>query len=239
MKGFALVPCGVPTSTHPPASSVCSPHAALCPEVSQCPQKIDARCAGRFFFPCLNSCCLRELRFTLLKQRLLELVRKGETDEALTFAAERLAPEGAGDPVTLRQVEEAVTLLAFEVRRCFGSCFLLQHPPYIEGGRLHKVPNLRSEKPPARMSVKLLAKLSLKLSAKPLRKLSVKPSVKPSAKLSTKPLAKRSAKPSTGLSERLYIYTVYIPRCCVVLYTWYVLRFRRHLSCEIDNLVEY
>ncbi|CAN0463373.1 unnamed protein product, partial [Laminaria digitata] len=56
----------------------------------------------------------RELRFTLLKQRLLELVRKGDTEEALTFAAERLAPESARDPVTLRQVEEAVTLLAFE-----------------------------------------------------------------------------------------------------------------------------
>lgn len=58
----------------------------------------------------------RELRFGLLKQRLLELVRRGETDEALAFAAERLAPEGAGDPMMLRQVEEAVTLLAFKVQ---------------------------------------------------------------------------------------------------------------------------
>lgn len=58
----------------------------------------------------------RELRFTLLKQRLLELVRRGETDEALRFAAERLAPEGAGDAAMLRQIEEAITLLAFKVQ---------------------------------------------------------------------------------------------------------------------------
>lgn len=57
----------------------------------------------------------RELRFGLLKQRLLELVRRGATDEALSFAVECLAPESAGDPAMLRQVEEAVTLLAFEV----------------------------------------------------------------------------------------------------------------------------
>lgn len=57
----------------------------------------------------------RTLRFALLKQRLLELVRRGETEEALNFAAERLAPEGAGDPALLREVEEAITLLAFEV----------------------------------------------------------------------------------------------------------------------------
>lgn len=57
----------------------------------------------------------RELRFGLLKQRLLELVRRGETDEALAFAVERLAPEGARDPAMLRQIEEAITLLAFKV----------------------------------------------------------------------------------------------------------------------------
>ncbi|CAB1108506.1 unnamed protein product [Ectocarpus sp. CCAP 1310/34] len=56
----------------------------------------------------------RELRFGLLKQRLLELVRRGDADEALSFAAEHLAPEGAQDPAILRQIEEAVTLLAFE-----------------------------------------------------------------------------------------------------------------------------
>lgn len=61
----------------------------------------------------------RELRFGLLKQRLLELVRRGETEEALNFAAERLAPESAGNPDMLRQVEEVVSLLAFEVRAPF------------------------------------------------------------------------------------------------------------------------
>ncbi|CAM9757599.1 unnamed protein product, partial [Ectocarpus fasciculatus] len=63
----------------------------------------------------------RELRFGLLKQRLLELVRRGDADEALAFAAERLAPEGAQDPAILRQIEEAVTLLAFEVWRKIGA----------------------------------------------------------------------------------------------------------------------
>ena len=59
----------------------------------------------------------RELRFALLKQRLLELVKKGDDDEALKFAKERLAPEGAKDPAMLREIEEAVSLLAYEVRR--------------------------------------------------------------------------------------------------------------------------
>lgn len=72
----------------------------------------------------------RELRFGLLKQRLLELVRLGDADAALNFAAERLAPEGARDPAMLRQIEEALTLLAYEVRRqsaalsyCCCCCF--------------------------------------------------------------------------------------------------------------------
>eukprot|EP00903_Cladosiphon_okamuranus_P021763 g20009.t1 len=56
----------------------------------------------------------RELRFGLLKQRLLELVKKGDEDEALKFAKERLAPEGARDPAMLREIEEAVSLLAYE-----------------------------------------------------------------------------------------------------------------------------
>ncbi|CAN0351965.1 unnamed protein product, partial [Hapterophycus canaliculatus] len=55
-----------------------------------------------------------ELRFGLLKQRLVELVRRGDSDAALTFAAEHLAPEGAENPAVLRQIEEVVTLLAFE-----------------------------------------------------------------------------------------------------------------------------
>lgn len=66
------------------------------------------------------SACRRQLRFRLLKQQLLELVRRGETEEALDFAAERLAPEGAGDPAMLREIEEAVTLLAFKVFQSYG-----------------------------------------------------------------------------------------------------------------------
>ncbi len=43
-------------------------------------------------------------------------MRRGEEDAALKFAKERLAPEGAKDPAMMRQIEEAVTLLAYEVR---------------------------------------------------------------------------------------------------------------------------
>lgn len=197
----------------------------------------DAR-AGRFFFPCLNSCCLRELRFTLLKQRLLELVKKGETDEALTFAAERLAPEGAGDPVTLRQVEEAVTLLAFEVRRRFGYCFFLKHPPYIEGGRLHKLSNLRSEKPPARMSVKLPAKLSVKLSVGQTVGEAVGETVSETVGEIVDETVGETVGDTVDKTVGAIVY-IYFPRCCVLLYTWYLLRLHRHLSCEIDNLVQY
>lgn len=66
----------------------------------------------------------RELRFGLLKQRLLELVKRGDEDEALKFAAERLAPEGARDPAMLREIEEAVSLLAYEVS-CVPQCCVL------------------------------------------------------------------------------------------------------------------
>lgn len=42
-------------------------------------------------------------------------MKKGDEDGALKFAKERLAPEGARDPAMLREIEEAVSLLAFEV----------------------------------------------------------------------------------------------------------------------------
>lgn len=78
---------------------------------------------------CICMYDIRELRFGLLKQRLLELVRLGDADAALNFAAERLAPEGARDPAMLRQIEEALTLLAYEVRRTCTrsgwSCFFV------------------------------------------------------------------------------------------------------------------
>ncbi|CAM9906374.1 unnamed protein product [Sphacelaria rigidula] len=80
----------------------------------------------------------RTLRFGLLKQRLLELVRRGETEEALNFAAERLAPEGAGDPALLREVEEAITLLAFEdVASCPLSGLLDLEQRQAAAGRLN------------------------------------------------------------------------------------------------------
>ncbi|CAM9912500.1 unnamed protein product [Pylaiella littoralis] len=80
----------------------------------------------------------RELRFGLLKQRLLELVRLGDADAALSFAAERLAPEGARDPAMLRQIEEAVTLLAYEdAASCPLSGLLDMEQRQASAGRLN------------------------------------------------------------------------------------------------------
>ncbi|CAN0235026.1 unnamed protein product, partial [Discosporangium mesarthrocarpum] len=56
----------------------------------------------------------RELHFSLLKQHLLELIRQGKLDEALDFGQDQLAPLGAGDPALLREIEEAVCLVAFK-----------------------------------------------------------------------------------------------------------------------------
>lgn len=123
---FALTPRDVFTvirpSARPPAESLMASRRTVPAKHARAPPLIFARRNARY---------PRELRFTLLKQRLLELVRRGETEEALSFATERLAPESAGDPVTLRQVEEAVTLLAFEVRlytRNFAGA-----PPRVDG----------------------------------------------------------------------------------------------------------
>ncbi|CAM9444119.1 unnamed protein product [Scytosiphon promiscuus] len=79
-----------------------------------------------------------DLRFGLLKQRLVELVRRGDAGAALTFAAERLAPEGAENPAVLRQIEEVVTLLAFEdVGACPLSGLLDMEQRQAAAGRLN------------------------------------------------------------------------------------------------------
>jgi glucose-induced degradation protein 8 len=53
------------------------------------------------------------LYFRLQQQRLIELVRQGHTDAALSFAQEELAPRGEEHPQLLDELERTVALLAF------------------------------------------------------------------------------------------------------------------------------
>merc|ERR1711935_826146 len=53
------------------------------------------------------------LIFHLQKQRLLEIIRTGETGKALTFAQEELAPQAEDNPNLLEELEQTMTLLAF------------------------------------------------------------------------------------------------------------------------------
>ena len=48
------------------------------------------------------------------QQRLIELIRAGETEEALEFAQEYLAPHGEENSKYLEELERTVALLAFE-----------------------------------------------------------------------------------------------------------------------------
>ena len=53
------------------------------------------------------------LLFALQRQRLIELIRAGDVDAALDFAAEYLAPHAATDAAFLAEVEQALALLVF------------------------------------------------------------------------------------------------------------------------------
>jgi hypothetical protein len=53
------------------------------------------------------------LLFALQRQRLIELIRAGDVDAALEFAAEYLAPHAATDAAFLEEVEQALALLVF------------------------------------------------------------------------------------------------------------------------------
>ena len=55
-----------------------------------------------------------QLFFHLQQQRLIELIRNGQTMEALRFAQEELAPRGEEHPEYLEELERTMTLLAFE-----------------------------------------------------------------------------------------------------------------------------
>lgn len=55
------------------------------------------------------------LYFHLQQQRLIELIRQKKVDEALTFAQEELAPRGEEHPEFLSELEQTMTLLAYDV----------------------------------------------------------------------------------------------------------------------------
>eukprot|EP00179_Madagascaria_erythrocladioides_P028354 CAMPEP_0198340738 /NCGR_PEP_ID=MMETSP1450-20131203/45942_1 /TAXON_ID=753684 ORGANISM="Madagascaria erythrocladiodes, Strain CCMP3234" /NCGR_SAMPLE_ID=MMETSP1450 /ASSEMBLY_ACC=CAM_ASM_001115 /LENGTH=231 /DNA_ID=CAMNT_0044045731 /DNA_START=27 /DNA_END=722 /DNA_ORIENTATION=+ len=60
-----------------------------------------------------------ELYFHLQQQKLIELIREGSIDEALTFAQEELAPRGEETPAFLAELEKTMALLAFDDK---GNC---------------------------------------------------------------------------------------------------------------------
>lgn len=55
------------------------------------------------------------LFFHLQQQRLIELIRGGLVNEALSFAAEELAPRGEEHPDLLPELERTMALLAFDI----------------------------------------------------------------------------------------------------------------------------
>jgi len=55
-----------------------------------------------------------KIYFHLLQQKFIELIRKGQISEALTFAQEELAPQGEENPQFLEEMERTMALLAFD-----------------------------------------------------------------------------------------------------------------------------
>lgn len=55
------------------------------------------------------------LYFQLQQQRLIELIRQKKIDEALIFAQEELAPRGEEHPEFLEELEQTMTLLAYDI----------------------------------------------------------------------------------------------------------------------------
>ena len=56
----------------------------------------------------------RNLFFHLQQQQLIELIREGKVEDALTFATEKLAERGAKSGFVLEELERILALLAFE-----------------------------------------------------------------------------------------------------------------------------
>lgn len=69
----------------------------------------------------------KKLMFHLKQQQLLELIREGDLDGALHFAQNELTARGMESPQFLNEVEQAMTLLAFEDMQSSPFGQLLQH----------------------------------------------------------------------------------------------------------------
>eukprot|EP00761_Pharyngomonas_kirbyi_P013673 gb/GECH01013702.1/.p1 GENE.gb/GECH01013702.1/~~gb/GECH01013702.1/.p1 ORF type:complete len:226 (+),score=85.87 gb/GECH01013702.1/:1-678(+) len=54
------------------------------------------------------------LYFHLQQQQLIELIRSGDINQAISFAREELAPRGEENPEFLEELEQTMALLAFE-----------------------------------------------------------------------------------------------------------------------------
>ncbi|GJQ15507.1 hypothetical protein GpartN1_g7298.t1 [Galdieria partita] len=66
------------------------------------------------------------LFFHLQLQKLIELIRQGDIEQALKFAQEELAPKGEENPSFLEELERVMALLAFEDRTSSPVGYLLQ-----------------------------------------------------------------------------------------------------------------
>ncbi|CAM9340966.1 unnamed protein product [Chrysoparadoxa australica] len=63
-----------------------------------------------------------EMMFTVQRQRLLELIKAGQVEEALNLAASELAPVVEASPELLKRLEEVLTLLAFPEGESRSKC---------------------------------------------------------------------------------------------------------------------
>lgn len=69
----------------------------------------------------------KKLLFHLKQQQLLELIREGDLDGALHFAQNELTARGMENPQFINEVEQTMTLLAFEDMQSSPFGQLLQH----------------------------------------------------------------------------------------------------------------
>lgn len=64
-------------------------------------------------FQLLHFRCITGIK-TLQQLHLIELIRSGQVEEALSFAQDHLSEAGESDPAVLNELERTLALLAFE-----------------------------------------------------------------------------------------------------------------------------
>ncbi|PKI84184.1 hypothetical protein MVES_001982 [Malassezia vespertilionis] len=78
--------------------------------------------------------------FHLQQLRMIELLREGNSDKALSFTAEQLAPLGEEHPHLLGELEQTMALFVFDVNN--PALAGVRAPPYVEA--LYSIENRRS-----------------------------------------------------------------------------------------------